>query len=278
MNTLVFTVPNGTGATGIDFEMVMTYTKDLDAAPLLLLSDVTAAATSPSGAHVQFTVNAVDVTGLTLVGVPCTPSSNSLFAVGGTTVTCTATGSNGRTTTGSFVITVTPFPVANEPPVLSLPADVAVPATSSAGAAVSYSVTATDDSGEPVVSCTPASGSVFPVGTTAVECTATDEEGLTDIGSFTVTVTAPAPVPTYLSRLGTKIAEGRNIRADIRALLAHRHAVATDHFGDGRKAMGCRVLREMDAVVVRFRGTGIPVGKATNLRNLIKASRAEARC
>lgn len=38
--------------------------------------------------------------------------------------------------------------------------------------------------------CSPASGSSFPVGTTAVTCTATDDEGATETCSFTVTVVA----------------------------------------------------------------------------------------
>ena len=39
------------------------------------------------------------------------------------------------------------------------------------------------------MSCDPASGSTFPVGTTTVNCTATDGSGNKATGSFTVTVT-----------------------------------------------------------------------------------------
>ena len=109
-------------------------------------------------------------------------------------------------------------------------------------------------------------------------CTATDDQGLTSTGSFTVTVTALVATPTYLERLGTAIADGRNIRPDVRALLASKHQAATDHLAAGRKAATCRVLKEMDGIVLRYRGAGIPVGKATNLRNLITASRAQIRC
>ena len=42
------------------------------------------------------------------------------------------------------------------------------------------------------VSCAPLSGSTFPVGTTTVNCTATDDSGNTDVGSFDVTVTTAA--------------------------------------------------------------------------------------
>jgi hypothetical protein len=77
----------------------------------------------------------------------------------------------------------------NEPPTLDLPADMTVDATSPTGATVSYSVTATDDNDpSPDVVCSPLSGSIFPVGTTVVSCTATDDDGLIDSGSFSVTV------------------------------------------------------------------------------------------
>jgi len=76
------------------------------------------------------------------------------------------------------------------PLTLSLPADINVEATSAAGAVVEFTVTATDDTDpSPVVTCTPASGSTFPVGTTVVNCTATDASDNSSDGSFSVTVT-----------------------------------------------------------------------------------------
>ena len=70
-----------------------------------------------------------------------------------------------------------------------LPAAKTVDATSSAGAAVGYTATATDGADpHPAVQCTPASGATFKLGSTAVACTATDHVGNADHGSFTVTV------------------------------------------------------------------------------------------
>jgi hypothetical protein len=76
------------------------------------------------------------------------------------------------------------------PPTLILPDDITVEATSSAGANVEFQVTAIDDVSEnPTVECSAASGDLFPLGTTTVTCTATDEAGNTsDPGSFNVTV------------------------------------------------------------------------------------------
>lgn len=77
-------------------------------------------------------------------------------------------------------------------------------ATSPSGAIVSYTApTASDDTDpDPMVACAPPSGAVFPLGTTTVVCTATDDAGNSSSGSFRVvvrdttppTVTPPADV------------------------------------------------------------------------------------
>jgi hypothetical protein len=75
------------------------------------------------------------------------------------------------------------------PPTITAPAAITANATSPAGAPVSFAVTATDDRDpNPVVSCSPASGSTFPIGTTSVTCTATDAATNTSSQTFPVTV------------------------------------------------------------------------------------------
>lgn len=75
------------------------------------------------------------------------------------------------------------------PPSLSVPANITTDATLANGAYVSFASTAVDAvSGTVTPICTPASGSLFPIGTTTVVCSATDLSGNTTIGSFTVTV------------------------------------------------------------------------------------------
>jgi hypothetical protein len=76
-----------------------------------------------------------------------------------------------------------------EPPVVSVPVDMTILATSFGGAVATFSASATDNVG--VASgptCDPASGSLFPIGTTSVTCTAIDAAGNSDDASFTVTV------------------------------------------------------------------------------------------
>jgi hypothetical protein len=127
----------------------------------------------------------------------CVPASGSSFAVGTTTVTCSATDSHGNTGSASFVVTVT-FVDTTPPTFTSIPSPSPQEATSSAGAVVSYTITAVDDSGAaPAISCGGhESGTTFPLGGTAVSCTATDGAGnSTPVpATFTVTVqdtTAP---------------------------------------------------------------------------------------
>jgi hypothetical protein len=89
-------------------------------------------------------------------------------------------------------------PVLNTPPTLVLPTEIVEEATTASGALVSYagSVTATDtEDGDLTgsVICTPASGSQFPLGTTIVNCSVTDNGGLETTGSFTVRVRDTTP-------------------------------------------------------------------------------------
>ena len=87
-----------------------------------------------------------------------------------------------------------PRPPDTTTPVVTVPANITTPATSPAGAVVTYTATANDDRDGPLTpTCTPASGSTFPVGTTTVTCTATDAAGNTGTNSFTVTVTPAVP-------------------------------------------------------------------------------------
>jgi lysophospholipase L1-like esterase len=59
--------------------------------------------------------------------------------------------------------------------------------------AVTFSASASGGVAPVQVSCTRPSGSLFPVGTTSVQCTATDASATTRSCSFSVTVAQPAP-------------------------------------------------------------------------------------
>jgi hypothetical protein len=90
-------------------------------------------------------------------------------------------------------------------PSLTVPANMTVGATSAAGAVVTYTTTATDNlDPSPTKICTPASGSTFPIGTTTVSCTATDQAGNSVTKTFTVTVTGGGTgVPVAVGQTAT---------------------------------------------------------------------------
>ena len=88
---------------------------------------------------------------------------------------------------------------------ITVPAEIVAPATSGSGAVVTYSVEATDPGAlVKSLSCLPASGATFPVGTTKVECTAVDGHENKATGSFNVTVTPLVATGRYGCRSRAK--------------------------------------------------------------------------
>ncbi len=80
------------------------------------------------------------------------------------------------------------------PPNLTLPLNVTAEATGPLGALVTFTATASDFiDGSVPVTCSPASGSTFPLGTTEVGCSAADNSDNTATGSFGVTVVDTTP-------------------------------------------------------------------------------------
>jgi hypothetical protein len=161
-------------------------------------ADITAQATSAAGAAVAFSTSATDVVDGAL-GTTCTPVSGTTFVLGATTVNCSATDTAGNTGSRSFKVTV----VDTTAPVVTVPANITIEATSSAGAVVTFASSANDIvDGAVTAACLPTSGSTFPLGSTTVTCTARDAKGNIGTGGFTVTVrdttapllTVPAPI------------------------------------------------------------------------------------
>ncbi|MCJ7711401.1 MAG: HYR domain-containing protein [Chloroflexi bacterium] len=101
-----------------------------------------------------------------------------------------ADGITGQTSFSVVLDVVAAAPVDTTPPVLAGVSGPLSAWTSGETAVVTWPLpTATDDTDpSPVVSCTPASGAAFPVGTTTVTCTATDAAGNQARGGFDVTV------------------------------------------------------------------------------------------
>jgi hypothetical protein len=111
------------------------------------------------------------------VSVVCNPPASTCFAVGTTTVTCTATDAVNLTATCSFTVSIMPCTI-------TCPANVTQNNDlNQCGAVVNYPTPTTTGSCG-TVSCSPASGATFPKGTTTVTCSTTVGPSC----SFTVTV------------------------------------------------------------------------------------------
>jgi len=146
-----------------------------------------------TNAVVNYLVTASDdFPGVTVISLP---PSGSRFPIGATTVTATAVDASGNRTQKTFTITVTDC----LPPTVNCPGDMlraTDPGTSNV--VVHFTVTAYDNMpGVSAPTCSPASGSTFQLGITAVNCSARDAKGNSGSCMFFVTVVdREAPVVT----------------------------------------------------------------------------------
>lgn len=124
----------------------------------------------------------------------CAPASGALFAPGQTSVQCNASDSAGNIASSVFAVTVNTPVLDNIAPQITVPENIFAEATSAAGAAVTYAVSAIDDTdGLLNVACTPVSGSVFSLGSSTVHCSANDSAGNTATASFDVEIIDSQP-------------------------------------------------------------------------------------
>jgi hypothetical protein len=93
---------------------------------------------------------------------------------------------NGNPLDLAFKITTSQSPLT-----ITCPSNITVRATNYSGAVVNFSVTTNGGCPPITVTCVPTNGSTFPLGTTTVNCTATDNCGGLAACSFTVTVLPP---------------------------------------------------------------------------------------
>jgi hypothetical protein len=204
---------------------------------------LTVEATGATGAAVTFAATAADNIDETLT-TTCLPASGAVFALGDTTVTCTATDAAGNIGTASFIVTVrdTVAPTLQLPtvaPVVSL-----TPTTP-----VTYSVSASDIvDGAVTASCAPASGSAFPVGNTTVSCSAVDAQGNEATGSFVVTVTDGVAPVVVVTPAGNRTVEATSAAGAVVTFAA----TATDNRDAG-----------LTATCSPVSGATFPIGVAT---------------
>ena len=136
---------------------------------------------------------------ITLAQSPAGP-----YALGPTSVTLTVTDSKGASDSCQATVTV----VDQEPPGILCPAPQVVECTGPGGATASFSATASDNCSVASTSCSPASGSTFPVGTTQVDCSATDGRNSSSCSS---SVTVQDTTPPTVSCVESVNPSGKNV-------------------------------------------------------------------
>ncbi|MBI5384505.1 MAG: HYR domain-containing protein [Verrucomicrobia bacterium] len=149
--------------------------------------------TAPAAITVNTDVGQSSASGVNL-GTPATAdncgvatvanNAPATFPLGTTTVTWTVTDTSGNAVTATQTVTVED----KETPAIVCPANITLPASPDLTTPVTFAATATDNCAPaPTITCSPSSGSGFPVGVTTVTCTATDASGNTAQCFFTVT-------------------------------------------------------------------------------------------
>jgi hypothetical protein len=186
--------------------------QDTSAPVVTVPAAITVNATSSSGAVVTFTSSALDTVDGAL-GATCVPASGSKFAVGTTTVTCSATDAHHNTGSASFTVTVRA--VDQQPPVVTAPPTLGVPATNANGARASewpqlaawLSAATARDAVDPSPTALPpllgstviAPTTLFPIGTSTVTFRFRDASG--NVGSATSKVTVSLGTPKIAIRI-----------------------------------------------------------------------------
>ncbi|MCA1820777.1 MAG: HYR domain-containing protein [Pseudonocardia sp.] len=204
----------------------------------------------PSGTAVNYDAPLATDSVDGVVPVSCSPAAGSIFPQGVTTVTCTAADKHHNTSSTTFTITVSD----QDPPVVTVPANITAEASGPNGVTVTYPAASALDAvdGPRPTSCTPVSGSTFPLGTTTVKCDASDTSGNVGTGSFTVTVvdtTAP-----HITTPGALVATATATRG---AAVTYTPPSATDAV-DGTDPVTCTTPTQSGPMTVSAGATFAP--------------------
>jgi hypothetical protein len=133
-------------------------------------------------------------------------------------------------------------------------ADISVETGSSDGAVVTFTLPAVSDNTDPAptLSAEPASGSVFPVGSTTVTVTAEDAAGNTSTKTFTVTVVlSPAAMLAALADESSAFKQGRNLLRN-----------AQRNLEDGQVTAACNQIGAFMNQVQAQSGKSVPAAQA----------------
>ena len=193
------------------------------------------------------------------------------FALGQTGVTLTVSnpaGSDSDSVTVNIVDTIAPT--------IACPANVVVDATTPGGAAVSYPPpTAVDGCSVPRVVCAPSSGSLFPIGTNSVQCTATDGANHAASCSFTVRVKSPAE---QAANLIVKINGLPGVQDGVKNSLVVKLDAVRAALALGNTTSACAELQALASAVQAQAGKQLTAAQAADLLVDITRIRAALGC
>ena len=188
-NTVVLTVTDNNGNTSTCTANV---TVEDTIIPVALCQDISLALDANGSASISSDLvdnGSNDACGVADLSV----APDTVTGTGDHTVTLTVTDNNGNSASCDATVTA----LDTIPPVITCPPDIISECTGTDGTVVTFDPPTTDDPNASVA-CIPASGSLFPIGTTSVSCTATDPAGNSSGCSFAVTIEdTTAPTISY---------------------------------------------------------------------------------
>jgi Right handed beta helix region/HYR domain len=160
------------------------------------------------------------------------------------------------------------------PPTISVPGTVYADATMPSGALVNYSVLVDDDTDPaPVLVCTPASGTQFPMLSTTVNCTVTDASGNDSTASFTVVVRDADGQLADTAALIQSWSLGKTGRTLLSRIDTIRRSLAA-----GKKGQACTNLNALLADITAFTNKGLTPAQASELRTRVVRITAVVGC
>jgi hypothetical protein len=207
--------------------------------------------------------------------------TSGMVSGSGGSFTVTGTGTHTYTSAGTFLFTVTVTDTSTgvmgsgngqvvvvaldtTAPTLNLPSTITVSATSPAGAVVTYTVTASDPdntSAQLTITCLPASGSTFAIGTTIVQCSASDPANNMTKGSFSVVVNgAGAQVTSLISLVNSD-----HLKKSLQTALDNKLKDVQTALKAGQTATACSELTDFIGMVQSHISKGITTTQATQL-------------
>jgi hypothetical protein len=162
----------------------------------------------------------------------------------------------------------------------NMPTNITTNATSPQGAVVTYTLpTAVDESGDnpgPTVSCSPASGSTFAIGTTTVKCTVNDSDDTPGSvsASFTVTVKGAAAQVSDL----VNTVNGDHLSSSLQNALDNKLKDTLTAINAGQTTTACSDLTDFSGYVQSHTGKGITSSQATQLMAAARQVQAVLGC